>query len=441
MGIAGWSYPRIAALLLALALVPLPLHAQQATAEDAFEAGVEAFREGDYSRALDHFQNARRAGLDTPALHYNLGATHYRLEQHERARREFEQLLRFERWAPLAHYNLGLIAERQGRDEEAMRHFRTAERESADPKLRNLAARALAQAEAPPRKRWSALVSLAGGFDSNVTLSDEPELVGVTDQDDVFLELLGAARGYVTGDRSDGVRLDGALYVKEYPDIDRFDEIALRFGASKDRHWRGWSTGAGGIIDVIFLDDEHFQNVFTFNLEGSRPVGPGWTLDLRNRLSRIQADDDFEELEGWRNQIDIRLHVPIEAARVSAGYQYEFNDRDDLSLGDEFFSRSPHRHTFSLQARRPFAPDWELTGRAEYRRSDYRDADRIETDGGDFIERTREEDRFDFLVRADWRRLRPWVVFGEYRYTNNDSNFGEFDYTRNVVRVGVQRVF
>lgn len=327
------------------------------------------------------------------------------------------------------------------RTAEAIGHFRRAERDSTDSGQQTLAARALAQTPARPPKPWSAFVSLAGGYDDNVTLSDEPELLGLTDGEDVFLELVGAARGYVTGDPSDGVRLDAGLLVQEYADLDEFDQATFRVGASKDRKWRGWLTGVGGIVDVILLDKDPFETVFTLNIEASRPVGPGWILDLRNRLSRIQADDDFEELEGWRNQFRIRVHIPIGEVRLSAGYQFEFNDREDLSVGDEFFSRSPYRHDFSLEAARSLGRDWDLTGRLEYRRSDYRDKDRIETTGGGFVEDTREENRFDFSVRAGWRSLRPWIVFGEYRYTNSNANFDDLDYTRNIVQLGVEREF
>src|SRR5205823_3793992 len=85
-----------------------------------FDQGISAFRAGDYRAALQSFLDARRAGLDTPALRYNLGATYYRLARYTEAEQEFEALARDPQWAPLAHYNLGLTAQHMGRPQQAI---------------------------------------------------------------------------------------------------------------------------------------------------------------------------------------------------------------------------------------------------------------------------------------------------------------------------------
>ncbi|NIR31857.1 MAG: outer membrane beta-barrel protein [Gammaproteobacteria bacterium] len=428
--------------LMALApLSPAP-GAEEGSGTDDFEGGVAAFQRADYGSALEHFRRAHQAGLDTPALSYNLGATYYRVGEYGHARVEFERLLGAEGWAALARYNLALIARRQGRPEEAVRELRRAARLSRDPKLTALARRALeAVASEPSTRSWIGFLSLAPGYDGNVAFSDEPELVGVSDNDDVFVEFLGLASGHFPSGGNAGFRFDASLFAKDFAEVDEFDQISLRLAGIREGAFRRWWTGVGAILDNVYLDGEYFETVGTFKVEGRRPLGEGWTLELRNRLSRIAADDDFRQLEGWRNQLDIALGLPVAAVRTTLGYQFEFNDREDLSVGEEFFSRSPNRHSFYVEASGAVAPDWGVTGRLEYRLSAYRDEDRVQSGGASFIEKTREEHRFDLRVRTDWSPAPTWFVFGEYGYTSNDASFDEFDYTRNVVRIGVERMF
>src|SRR5207244_3287039 len=78
------------------------------------------------------------------------------------------------KWAPLARYNLGLSAQRAGRPQQAMEYFGEAHRTTADPNLRALAATAFERLRgAPPSPQTSAVISLAGGYDSNATLSPD----------------------------------------------------------------------------------------------------------------------------------------------------------------------------------------------------------------------------------------------------------------------------
>lgn len=438
-----WRHGRWFCLLVLLGAAPLPALAAGEGADGThFERGVAAFQQADYGAALAHFQRAREAGLDTPALSYNLGATYYRLGEYGHARTEFERLLGERTWAPLAHYNLGLIAQRQGRPEEAVRELRRAERLSRDPKLRALAARALeAITGRAPARTWIGFLSLSPGYDDNVAFSDDPELVGVSDNEDFFVELLGVASGYFPDGPNTGFRVDASLFAKDYAEVDEFDQISLHLAGTREGAFRGWSTGVGASLENVYLDGEYFETIGTFEAGGRRPLGEGWSLDLRNGLGRIAAADDSRELEGWRNQLDMALDLPVAAVGITLGYRFEFNDRRDLSVGEEFFSRSPHRHSFRLEGSGAVTPAWRVTGRVEYRLSVYRDPDRVQTGAGSFIEKTRREHRFDLSLRTDWSPAPTWFVFGEYDYSSNDANFDAFDYTRNVVRIGLERVF
>ena len=168
-------------VVLLLSIVPWQPVRAGADGSLAAERGIAAFRAGDYAAALQSFLDARAAGLDTPGLRYNLGATYYRLQRYPEAEREFQALVPDPKWAAVARYNLGLTAQRAGRAQQAMEYFEQA-RTTTDPNLRALAATAFERLRgAPPSPQTSAVISLAGGYDSNVTLSPDASTVANSD--------------------------------------------------------------------------------------------------------------------------------------------------------------------------------------------------------------------------------------------------------------------
>ncbi|HKC53415.1 MAG TPA: tetratricopeptide repeat protein, partial [Burkholderiales bacterium] len=127
---------RLIVIVLLLSIVPWQPAGAAAEGAQVFEQGVKAFRAGDYQAALRSFLDALRAGLDTPGLRYDLGATYYRLGRYAEAEREFQALAPDPNWAPLARYNLGLTAQRAGRPQQAIEYFEQAYRTTTDPNLR-----------------------------------------------------------------------------------------------------------------------------------------------------------------------------------------------------------------------------------------------------------------------------------------------------------------
>ena len=70
-------------------LLALPAVADTEAADRAFSVGNDAFRSGNYTRALAKYEEARAAGKDGGRLVYNLGLTHFRLGQYAEARSAF----------------------------------------------------------------------------------------------------------------------------------------------------------------------------------------------------------------------------------------------------------------------------------------------------------------------------------------------------------------
>ncbi|NIP71589.1 MAG: hypothetical protein GWO16_00465 [Gammaproteobacteria bacterium] len=286
---------------------------------------------------------------------------------------------------------------------------------------------------APPRGQG--LISVAGGYDDNVTLASQADLVGVSEARDRFTELLAVGRYRLLGNAESGVRLDAALYARQYAEVNQFDQAALRLGLTRTGRGARWNTGLSGHVDRIQLDGEPFEDVVTLTATGARSVGARGELRLRYRVSRIEAVQDFEHLTGWRQRLRVEGRWDA-AGYVKLGYELEWNDREDLRIGAEFFSQSPLRNRVYGEWRIPAEGEWQLSVGGEYRHSRYRDAD-VTASG--IV--TREDDKVELSLGAERALTRTVRLFGLYTYTDNDSELASFDYTRSEILGGIEWAF
>jgi len=429
---------RLVVIALLLSIVPWQAVRGAADGAQVFEEGVRAFRAGDYQAALQSFLDALRAGLDTPGLHYDLGTTYYRLGRYAEAEREFRALAPDPKWAPLAHYNLGLTAQRAGRPQQAMEYFGQTYRTTTDPNLRTLAATALERlGGALPSPTTSAVVSLAGGYDSNATLSPDAATAGVSHQGDRFAEALAAASHRLAGNTARGWVVHGSLLVRKYADLSQFDVAGSRAGLSYETDSSRVQTSVGTYFDTAYFGGDRLEQIASVDVQARTPLDAGGDLRGRYQLGHIAGGGGFEYLDGWQQRLSADAGFAPGSALVRVGYQLELNDRRDLEQGGEFFSVSPTRHSLFASVALRNVAGWQAEARGEYRVSRYRDANRLAVTGGT-VEVTRKDDRFGFALRAN-RRLAPlWRAFVDYSYYRNESNLDTYDYSRQQLMAGIE---
>ncbi|TMH92947.1 MAG: tetratricopeptide repeat protein [Betaproteobacteria bacterium] len=426
-------------VVLLLSIVPWQPVRAGADGSLAAERGIAAFRAGDYAAALQSFLDARAAGLDTPGLRYNLGATYYRLQRYPEAEREFQALVPDPKWAAVARYNLGLTAQRAGRAQQAMEYFEQA-RTTTDPNLRALAATAFERLRgAPPSPQTSAVISLAGGYDSNVTLSPDASTVAVSHQGDRFVEALTAASHLLAGNTERGWVTHGSLVLRKYADLHQFDVAGSRAGLSYERDSGRVQTGVGAYFDTAYIDGDRLEQVASVDAQASSRLDTGAEFRGRYEFRRIAGGGGFEYLDGRQQRLSADAGFTLASAFLRAGYQLELNHRRDLQQGSEFFSASPTRQSlFASVALRNLA-GWQADARGEYRVSRYGDPNLI--DEGPplgILEVTRKDRRYGFALRANRRLTAPWGVFIDYSYYRNDSNLDTYDYSRQQLMAGIE---
>jgi tetratricopeptide (TPR) repeat protein len=425
-----------AVVLLLLGTAPWQRAGAVADGAQAAEQGVQAFRAGDYQAALRAFLDARQAGLDTPGLHYDLGATYYRLGRYAEAEREFEALAPDPKWAPLANYNLGLTAQRAGRRQQAVDYFEQTYRTTTDPNLRTLAATALERlGGTPPTPGTSAVVSVAGGYDSNATLLPDAAAAGVSHQGDRFVEALAAASHRLAGNTARGWLVYGSLGVRKYRDLSQYDLAGSRAGLSYETDSGPLQTSVGGYFDTEYFGGNRLEQIAVLDVQARGRLGAGRELRARYQAGHVVGGGGFEYLDGWQHSLSADAGFALAPAVVRFGYQLELNHRRDLQQGSEFFSASPTRHSlFAAVALRDVGA-WQADARGEYRISRYNDPNVL---NGGALEVTRKDNRYGLALRANRRLSAPWRAFVDYSYYRNDSNLDTYDYSRHQLMAGIE---
>jgi tetratricopeptide (TPR) repeat protein len=423
-----------AALLLCL-LAPVPAGAAFPGEQD-FNRAIASFDAGDFAAALQRFQAARRAGLDTPGLRFNLGATYYRLRRYAEAQGEFEALARDPQWAPLAHYNLGLTAMRLGDAGQARAYFDRAQRATADPNLRALAGVALerlGRATLPPRT--GTLISLAGGHDSNPALYTDNTVAGSRTGGDYFAEALGASTRNLSGNAALGWNAHGALVLRKYLDQGEFDLQGLRAGISRDTDSGVTQFSVGGDYSIVYFDGQLLEQAAALDAQVRTRLQAGRDLRGRYQLARIDGGSAYGHLDGWQQRISADTGFAWRRALWRAGYQLDIEDRRDLRLDGDFLSYSPRRHLLFAIAELPDVAGWRAEMRVEYRASRYRDPYRL--DGGTRV-LVRRDDRHGLALRGSRGVGAGRRAFVEYSYYRNDSSIDDYDYRRGQLLVGIE---
>ena len=151
-----------------------------ATAQDLFDSGNAAFKNGDYSRALDSYNDALVNGKDSPRLFYNMGLTHYHLGQYSQARSAFTESAKDDGLAALSYYHLGVLAENDGDSAAAAAWFEKSHHQAEGSKLQYLSAKAL-ETVGVPQSSFESSFSAGFGYDSNAFRSPSEPYLDVSD--------------------------------------------------------------------------------------------------------------------------------------------------------------------------------------------------------------------------------------------------------------------
>jgi len=423
--------PVIACLVVAC-LLSGKLHA--APGDDEFHRGVTAFRSQDYEGARRHFEQARLAGLDTAALHYNLGSTLYKLGRYDEAQQSFAACARDPAWASLALYNMGLAALAQGRQADAADSFLKSWRNTDDDKLASLAFAMLERTDPQALTQPRSSVSLAAGYDSNVVLANNLGAGLPAGAGDSFTELLATIVGRTRG-ATDAPRWSASFYDLRYVDLRDFSISDIGLGLELPLLRDIWRHELGGQLHYVWRGGSSYQQNGALYAGTNYEKWRNLLLRFRLRYEMVRATDDaYQFLDGSSLEVGTSVMQLLAGGSMNYGIGYERNNREDLADQGNFYSYSPERVSIWWRGSWPTGGRWLLEPSVRYRQSRYAGVDQH-----DGLSQSREDTEWEARAAVKYRIVFPWQLTGEYLYTTNRSNFPEFSYHRNQLLIGITR--
>jgi len=421
-------------IFLAFFLVVLILFSQEVRAENrpessAFQAGITAFKQGNYEGALDFFQQAESLGFAKPSLYYNIGVCCYKLGRYQEAEEAFRKTATFPQMAPLAYYNLGVVAEKQSDHPKALywlqKSYDTAEAD--DVNLRVLAANALGQIKGKTdSSAWASYVSLGLGYDDNVELVTDSDVLQASNMDDWFLDMYLFTRRQFAGDsKESGSYFQSSISYLKYADVKEYDTGSADLALFYWKQAGSYQLEGGGGYYYSILDGQSYEQSPMISLQAKRPLWESTYVRLRYRLNYLDVlDSDYDYLTGWRHRTMAELSRRWGAYYGYLSYTLELNDRDD----DDY---SPTRHLFAAGVDMRPLDNVGVNLYVAYRSSQY-DIESFDD---------RDEDRFDSILSITYFLVNGWEISCKLEHSHNESNYDSYDYTRNAVTLFLARSF
>lgn len=405
---------------------------------EAFHQAVAAFQAGKYRQALVEFHEARRQGINSPQLTYDLGVTYYRLARYAEAQREFAALVNIPSLAALAHYNLGLVAMRQHDRLRARAEFNDAYLSAGGSGLSTLASEALAKLGTPPAApRWSVFGDASFGYDSNVALTSESTVFTPAHRGSSLYSLSAGAIGQASGTPEQGWQLVGTFYRVDYPQVSQFDQSYLHFGGQYRWKNGNWSPRLGLYAGSVTLGGAHFENLLTFSADTRMHSSAGNAWRAFYRYTRIRGSSEFDYLTGWHQSLGVEDTLQFTHADLTFGYAFDFNERNNFNTSLQFLSTSPTDN--GLYA----VYDWHINDmldafwEADYQHSHYQGADRVIQNGA-LASVFREENWWSTELGVRYAWSSRWAVRMVGRFTDNRSNIIPYSYHSNQILVSLE---
>jgi len=396
-------------------------------ADDSWQLGLQAFENRDYESALVFFQIARDAGQQGPAVSYNIGVCEYKTERYTDADRTFLSLgQQFPEFRALAAYNLGLIAQKLNRTDDARVHFRNSFESSYDDEtLHSLSAEMLRRLSPEPVKTSApgyGAFGIRAGYDDNVALRDELGLPAGTTAESPTADIFASIEWPVSG--SGNLLFDASLYAVRYFDADEFDQNAIDVGIVYELELGAWLADAGIYANYGTLGGDGFDRGVSLRMRVSRRLTESAWLRLRFEHQEIEAADSvFAGIDGSRQKIEARYRWYMNDHSFTTRIQFETNDRASESV-------SPERLRFGVGYRYSPQTGWGFESGVEYRSSDY-----------DGLAPPRTEDLMTIRIGASRTLKDGWQLLLNYQFSENDSTDSDFAYDRNLLSVGVIKLF
>ncbi len=369
--------------------------------------------------------------MDGANLQFNLGLVLYKLGRYAHSRAQFQAVLAAGGdYVSAAQHHLGLIAIREGTRHEGIALLRQSESSATSERQRALARTTLARlGEGPraPRAVASAYASAGAGHDSNPVLLADDTDAGKGEDGDAYAELLAVAQLPLVRRRQADLLGEFSVYAREYEQVSDLRQQSAQAGLRYQHAGPRWQTSLIGQGEASFVGGDTFQTAAVAGIEWRR-----WSMGATRiafDAGAVRGGNGYGYLDGWRYRGSVEQAFALRSSRLRLGYDVEVNDRDDLAIDDDFYSRSPLRQRISARWSGLVGERWSLEIGGRYRYARYADPD-VTNSGGVADEKRRTEHLAEATLGLRYRLNSDWSLLAQYQFQNNDSNLDEYGYER-----------
>ena len=464
------------------------------TGEYYLKEGIVAFKEGRYQDAVAYFVRARKNGVSTSNVSYNIGASYYKMNQYRQAKTAFMDAAKNEKYQKFSWYNLGLVERKLGNKEEALKWFRktlTAKGSSKIDALANQMIQQLAPSEAttqssPKDSRDSREISTPGSkpssslnatgdkfatLDTGLGYADyvatlaldrkeqkrhtkrvkrarkvrggvdlaygyDDNVISASNNSSTGLASNYAeVLGYVDIPLGQNFTLTGDIYSQSFQDVNSQNFKLYKFGIHYTTRIGDLRVTPSLIYGQSKFGSVDYQDIIDYRVKVVKRLGKGKKFLFRFRYSDIEAaDPSFIQYEGDRQQYRFEYKTRVALGKLRFRYQIESNDRNNTTTRDY----SPTRHDFRIRLRRKVFAGLDLNTEVQYRISNYDPTAQAGTNPAGF---EREDDRIRFKLDVSKRLNKQWKVGFLWVYTDNESNSAIDTYNKNDIQVYTSWMF
>jgi hypothetical protein len=262
---------------------------------------------------------------------------------------------------------------------------------------------------------WMGYASFGVGYDDNVALISDSEVLDLSGREDGFAEAQVAVSTSLLP-----WRFDASLVTIDYFELNRFDQFGIQGGARYRFAYDGWSNDVALQSAYSTLDGQGFESRAFVTVRGRRSLRLDWDFTARYRFSHIEGLNEFDGVGGRQHEALVELAHSIDQWDLTVGYELELSDHDDETL-------SAKRHQLHASLARELSSDWSIEAESAVLRTSYDEANDDET-----------QIEMAFAVARSLNAT--WRIIGRYTYADNDADVPEFNYSRNRIMILLEAI-
>ena len=420
-------------------LLPILIFGCNASADDdnkwqqSYQLGKTFFKEGNYSEALVIFESLFQQGANSNDFIFNLASTYYRTNNFDQARKHFTTLTQVNDIAATAYLNLGLIAVKLEQQQQATKLFNLAIQFDNKGNITPLAEKMLTRIANDTKMPTPgiSLFFINGGFEDKIIAPENEETS--KDSSNRFIDASLFISRNVLGNYIDALAINVNGFTTYNISNSDYNFSLLSTEIDKTFRQEDWNINIAFSPTYMHLGTQAFQS--TFQLSAKSVL---YFFDIQRASLRIQSayvngfGEDYSAYDGQQHQLRAQTTLYFGAIRWKSYYEYEFNNRENLRLSENYYDYSPYRNkiksTFYYSFNQRFSTQLTLSYRASRYRNDH-------ILNGEAIRRN--DDQYKAAFQMAIELIKDLEVSLEYDFTRNESSINTYQYTRNQYIAGI----